>query len=247
MSCCSSNPKDLGDCPICLLPFPNITPTDEGDVIYIVYDCCSKLVCDGCVQANSRREVEASLLPSCPFCRHHPLPTTEAEGYLLKMKRAEMNDPVALHDVGVDHSKSGDIATAIKYFKKAAELGHAESHYQLSVFYIEGRGLEKDMKKFVYHLEQAAIGGHSVARHNLGAWEGRKGNDGRAVKHYTIAANLGFDVSLEALKKYYARGMVSREDFAAVIRQHQAALDATKSPQRHEAKMNRKVHGECFQ
>eukprot|EP00985_Skeletonema_marinoi_P005849 scaffold2553_cov162-Skeletonema_marinoi.AAC.3 len=34
--------------------------------------------------------------------------------------------------------------------------------------YYEGQGVEKDKKKDVYHLEQAAIGGHPNARHNLG-------------------------------------------------------------------------------
>ena len=54
----------------------------------------------------------------------------------------------------------------------------------------------------------------------------------RAVKHWIIATNLGYDASLDALKMGYKRGFVSKEDFAAALRGHQAAVDATKSPQR---------------
>jgi hypothetical protein len=54
----------------------------------------------------------------------------------------------------------------------------------------------------------------------------------RAKKHFIIAANLGFDDSVEALKHVYVVGHVSKEEFAAALRAHQAAVDATKSPQR---------------
>ena len=54
----------------------------------------------------------------------------------------------------------------------------------------------------------------------------------RAVKHWMIAAKLGHDDSLYALKEGYKKGDVSKEDFAAALRGHQAAVDATKSPQR---------------
>ena len=85
-------------------------------------------------------------------------------------------------------------------------------------------------------MEQAAIGGHVFARHNLGVVEEQNGNIERAVKHYIVAANLGFHLSMEALKKCYQEGMISKDDFASVLRAHQAALGAMKSPQRDEAK-----------
>ena len=52
------------------------------------------------------------------------------------------------------------------------------------------------------------------------------------MKHFTIAAKLGDDDSLEMVKNGYADGYVSKEDFAAALRAHQAAVDATKSPRR---------------
>ena len=56
----------------------------------------------------------------------------------------------------------------------------------------------------------------------------------RAAKHYIIAANLGHDVSLQWIKDLFVEGIVSKEDYAAALRGHQAAVDATKSAEREE-------------
>jgi len=80
------------------------------------------------------------------------------------------------------------------------------------------------LKKELYHAEQAAIGGHPVARYNLGCEEEHHGRMDRAVKHYMIAASLGDHNSLEALKESYKQGLVTKEDFAAALRAHQTAM-----------------------
>jgi hypothetical protein len=54
----------------------------------------------------------------------------------------------------------------------------------------------------------------------------------RAVKHWVIAAKLGYDKALEAIREYFSHGVASKDDYAAALRGHQAAVDATKSPQR---------------
>ena len=55
------------------------------------------------------------------------------------------------------------------------------------------------------------------------------------MKHFIIAAKLGLDDALEALKSCYREGVVSKEDFAAALRGHQAVVDAMKSLQREAA------------
>ena len=101
--------------------------------------------------------------------------------------------------------------------------------------YQKGQGVEKDLKKALYHLEEAAIGGHPYARYNLGHFEEETGGYERAVKHYIIGANLGDDDSMQQLKEVYKDELVSEEDFASVLRAHHAAVDAMKSQQRDEA------------
>jgi len=81
-------------------------------------------------------------------------------------------------------------------------------------------------------LEEAAIRGHPDARFNLGCEEEGNGNMQRAVKHFIIAANLGHDKALDAVRENFVDGFVSKEDFESALRgHHQAALDATKSEQ----------------
>jgi len=151
------------------------------------------------------------------------------------MKRVEVNDPAALRYMGIARYNEGNYKSSFAYLLKGAELGDVGAHYQISLLYRDGEGVEKDEKKELYHLEEAAIAGHLDARHNLGCYEGGRGRFERGVKHYIIAANLGLDESIEMLMKCYEIGQVSIEDFAGALSSHQAAVDATKSPQREEA------------
>ncbi|KAK1739984.1 hypothetical protein QTG54_008934 [Skeletonema marinoi] len=162
------------------------------------------------------------------------------------MKRVEANDPVAIYEMGVFRYEEGDYEGAFEYLTKGAELGDAGAHYLLSIMYDIGHGVEEDENKRVHHLEEAAIGGHPDARHNLSSFELRNGRMDRAVKHAIIAANLGHDISLGFLKSAYkvgglVGGLISKDDFAATLRAHQAAVDATKSAQREEAEAGRRV------
>eukprot|EP00984_Skeletonema_dohrnii_P034308 scaffold33524_cov99-Skeletonema_dohrnii-CCMP3373.AAC.6 len=157
------------------------------------------------------------------------------------MRRVEKNDPVAIREIGMKHGNNGDYELAFEYLTKAAELGDALAHYLLSLFYRDGQGVEKDEKKGLYYLEEAAIAGLPEARYNLAMLEGKNERYDRSAKHFIIAANLGHDDSIQALKGCYKRGgLVSKEDFAAALRAHQAAVDATKSPQRDAAEALKK-------
>ncbi len=215
----------LGDCPICCLPLA-MDPSES-----IMMPCCSKLICKGCEYANKKREKEAGLLHRCAFCRESMIFSKENALKRL-MERVKKNDPVAMTEMGKKHYNEGDYETAFEYYIKAAELGSADAHYQLSCMYHEGCGVEEDMKKAFYHFEEAAIGGHPIARHNLGVEEGNNGRFERAKKHFIIAANLGLHESLECIRELYANGHASKEDYSDALRAYQASLGATKSAQR---------------
>jgi tetratricopeptide (TPR) repeat protein len=214
-----------GDCPICCLPLPI-------NVKNVFMSCCSKLICNGCDIANQKREYEAGLENRCAFCRE-PFPKSEEEAGKKAVKRIKKhNCPAAMTEMGKRRRDEGDYKTALEYFTKAAELGDADAHYNLSCMYWQGQGVENDMKKEVYHLEEAAIGGHPHARHNLGIYEGNNGRFDRAKKHFIIAANLGCNDSLKCLRRLYADGHASKEDYADALRAYQAAEEATKSAER---------------
>ena len=218
----------LGDCPICFLPLP----LDYKKRFF--HECCGKIACAGCAVANQMRERDNKLERTCPFCRH-PIPRTPEEGKKNLMKRFGANDPIALWQMGEKHLNEGDYEGALKYGKMAAELGNADAHLMLAYLYRTGEDVEKDEKKELYHLEEAAMSGHPEARAKIGCVEMLKGNVERAVKHWILAARHGDDQSIILLKDYYKYGLVSKDDFAAALRAHQTALDATKSPQREAA------------
>ena len=217
----------LGDCPICFLPIPN----DPNGSVY--HTCCSKIVCKGCVVVNICHEMKDRLEHTCPFCRDA---IQTGEGKQKLMKRIQANDPSAMCQLGMLLFQEGQFEKTLEYNSKAAELGDAHAHYVLSEMYERGQTVGKDEKKELYHLEEAAIKGHNKARFNLGAYELRKGRIDRAVKHLVIAANLGDDNSMQRLKRFYADGDMSKEDFASALRAYQAAVNATKSPQREAVK-----------
>ena len=216
----------MGDCPICMIPLPIDAMKSN------MHSCCSKLICNGCYVANHAREMEMRLQHTCPFCRK-PMPDTDEEENKRRIKRVEMEDPVATSRNGVYHFEEGNYSEAYDYLKKAATLGNVEAHYHLSIMYYEGCGVEKDEGEFILHAEEAAIAGHPVARHNLGAHEwNTNDNIDRAVKHWIIAATQGYDVSIKQLMDFFKLGLVSKENLAATLRAHKAAVDATRNSQR---------------
>ena len=221
----------LGDCPICILPLPLDTKKS------MMQSCCTKRICIGCYCAGIKCEMGEKLGKRkriCPFCRQpEPKADVEIEGY--KTRRMEVNDPVAIREAGKRCYHQGDYESAFEYFSKAAESSDAEAHYCLSFMYRDGNGVGREVAKRLHHLEEAAIGGHPKARHNLGVYEVNRGRIERGVKHFIIAAKNGHDGSVEALRELHTIKKVGQEDFDLAFLAHQAVVDATKSPQREAA------------
>ena len=216
-----------GDCPICFVPLP----IDETKST--VSQCCSKMVCKGCVYA-SMTSGNNWMEPTCAFCRTSIMRPNEAFEED-EVKRAEANDPVALREQGTKCLHKGDYGGAFEKLTKAVELGSVEALCTLSTLYAEGNGVERDEKKARQLLEKAAIGGHPLARWTLGLLEARDGNKKNALRHWIIAANQGHVEALNYVKKGFQDGSVSKEEYASTLRGHQAAVSATESEQREEA------------
>eukprot|EP00985_Skeletonema_marinoi_P021857 scaffold13640_cov135-Skeletonema_marinoi.AAC.2 len=101
--------------------------------------------------------------------------------------------------------------------------------------YNKDDGFEREEKKQLYHMEEAAIGGHPIARYNLGCVEGNKGRNERAMKHFIIVLPISDLIVQSKAQGEYASGNISKEDFATALRAHHAAVNATTSPQREAA------------
>jgi hypothetical protein len=215
-----------GGCPICLLPHS----TDETKAILEV--CCSTVICNGCSWANLLRERVEGLESKCPFCGHPAL--NAVENYKKTCAKIKAGDPAATRIMGTYLHAKGDYSGAFKNWQKSAELGDIDAHYKLSGLYFQGQGVEKNMKKYVHHLEEAAIGGHAIARHSLGRYEFEHDSFERAAKHWVIAAELGYTDSMNKLQEMFEAGLglIDEADFETCLRAFQDAVDASKSPQR---------------
>jgi len=223
--------RHAGDCPICLLPLS----TDVMKSTIMV--CCSTVICDGCSWANNVREKEEGLESKCPFCRE-PTPDDHEENYKNNLKRVKANDPAAMRQMGTFLHARGDYGGAFKHWQKSAQLGDVDAHYKLSCSHLQGLGVEKNMKKYLHHLEEAAIGGHAIARHNLGWYELEHGSLERAAKHWIIAAKLGYSDTMDRVQEMFKKaglGLVDKADYETSLCAFQDAVDATKSPQREAA------------
>jgi TPR repeat protein len=212
----------LGECPICFLPLS----FEEGK--NSLFSCCMELVCNGC---NYAHDVQHGI-DACPFCREPSVDSNE-ENEKRAMDRVKANDPAALCQMGTRIYHDGDVDKAIEYWTKSAELGEAQAHYDLGlIVYRKGGGVREDERKAIYHYENTAIAGHPEARTNLGVYEWENGRVERAVKHFIIAANLGEENSMKNVLNLFKAGHITKDDFDATIRTHQAAINATKSAER---------------
>ena len=70
----------------------------------------------------------------------------------------------------------------------------------------------------------------------LGFHERRSENHELAIEHWMIAAKMGHEKSLNAIKDTFMEGHATKEQYAEALRGHQTALEETKSLQREEAK-----------
>eukprot|EP00985_Skeletonema_marinoi_P006884 scaffold3011_cov130-Skeletonema_marinoi.AAC.9 len=188
----------------------------------------------------------------CPICMSrkaqmsilsHFLPSGDEQIAKQRLKRIELNDPVAITSEGLGLDKNGDYVKAFECYTKAAALGDIEAHHRLAMLYHWGQGVEKDKRKEMYHFKEAAVGGHPTARHNLGCDELNNGNPEKAAKHWIIAATHGNDDSIKGLMMVFKGGAISKEVLAAALRANQAAVDAAKSPQRDAAEEHRRSKG----
>ena len=218
----------LGDCPICCLPLHH-----ELGSKTIMTVCCSTMVCKGCHDMHYTRQVKGKLEKTCIFCRAVG-EDTHADMFRSLIKRVEANDANAVRDYGYVCMKRGDHKSAVEHYLRAIKLGDIEAHSSMAAMYQNGHGVEKDEKKMVRHLEEAAIGGHINARRALGRLDWDSGRFQRGIKHWTIASTLGCDLSIVRLKDAYNmnRGFLEKEDLAAALRAYQAAVDARTSKER---------------
>mmetsp|Transcript_8356 Transcript_8356/g.13528 ORF Transcript_8356/g.13528 Transcript_8356/m.13528 type:complete len:336 (-) Transcript_8356:80-1087(-) len=230
-------PKD--DCPICFLPLPGASK--------ITYQfCCGKVICDGCiyvVEGNVEKENEIRtlsrkpLLPQrCPLCRE-PSDTSDKETAKRCEKRMKANDADAFYTLGCEYQDgtmgmSQDSNKAFELWLRAGELGSNNAHGALATAYYQGKCVGRNLERANHYFELAAMGGNEIARHNLGLFEQRAGNMNRAIKHWVIAAEAGYEPSLKRTQEGFSTGHATRDEYEKALRAYKGTRDDMESLQR---------------
>ena len=175
----------------------------------------------------------------CPFCR---TPTPRSDDDIVKWlhKRMEVDDEKAVTLIGNHyshgmHGLSRDYAKALELWHQAAELGSAEAYFSIGNAYYNGRGVEMDKKKAFHYWVIAAMKGCSYARCRLGIFDDNVGNMERAIKHYMIALECGYNDSLKQIQRLYSNGRVTKDVYTKALRSYQKYLVEIRSAQRDEA------------
>ena len=179
-------------------------------------------------------------MSDCAFCRTC-FPDNDADALAMVQSRVAKKDPAATLHLGQTYYHGGlglqkDMRKAIKLKEEAAELGSVDALFSLAIAYRLGNGVEADRAKADQFYKKAAMQGHVQSRHNLGCYEGEKGNHYRASRHFLISAKMGHGGSLELVKKLFMGGLVTKEQYADALKGYQDAAEELKSHDRDEAK-----------
>ena len=217
-------------CPICTLPIHQ--PLGDHSIFVV---CCMKRICDGCNIAAKKRGME-----DCPFCRT-PYPKDDADALAMIQARVSKKDPDAIDFLAQQYCNGNiglqkDMLKAIELWTEAAELGSIRAIFYLGRSHETGKGVRQDMAKAVEFYAKAAMQGCVEARHNLGCYELRKGNNDRAMRHWLISAKMGLQDSVEMIKQFFTEGIATKEQYAEALKGYQEAVEETKSHDRDEAK-----------
>ncbi len=115
-------------------------------------------------------------------------------------------------DIKINHSKAlEDYAEAMKWFKKAAEQGNAQSQHNIGTFYSQGFGVQQNYAEALKWYFLAAQQGVVEAQFNLGVLysaglEDVTVNYAEAIKWFTTAAEQGYAAAQYKLGVMYLRG-----------------------------------------
>jgi len=99
-----------------------------------------------------------------------------------------------MYDLGL--GRPNDVATAAKWYRKAAEAGNPLGENNLADLYLRGEGLKQDDSAAFFWFQQAALQGHTGARIKLGYMyaEGRgTAKDPTAAYAWIKAAQIAGD------------------------------------------------------
>ena len=208
------------DCAICFVPLSRMC----SDTFYNA--CCGNFICVACskennASVNKRNEGKNSskkVAFTCPYCREAS-PTCLFEEHAQYEARCLQNDPYAFTMMGElyrdgDHQVAKDDLKALDCWIRAVELNGADACICIGDVYDKGNGVAVDKERAALFWRVGALRGDVYARNNIGYAEYDLGNHEIAIRHWKIAAEAGYQISLNTLRNIYnANGKQPGKDF----------------------------------
>ncbi len=173
-----------------------------------------------------RREVEEA--------EHRRKAAEEAERKRKAAEEAERKRKAELEEQREEWYEAGNryygnenYAEAVKWYRKAAEQGHAEAQYWLGVCYRWGWGIDEDKVEAVKWDRKAAEQGYDKAQYTLGdcyynGW-GVYENKAEAAKWYHKAAEQGYMDAQTQLGHCYYYGIGVNKDYGETVKWYRRA------------------------
>lgn len=128
-------------------------------------------------------------------------------------KATSLNSPVAYHNLGVLCYQDSDLhSTALNYFATAASLEYADSAYMLGIMYLQGQGIEKDVRIALHYLMLSVeYGKHYACRpigdlYFQGAFDNGRQNYDKAIEWYLRGMEYDVLSCTEVLGDCYYHG-----------------------------------------
>jgi len=215
------------ECLLCMQP----TPVETKYVSF--HSCCGKLICNGCMYSMMMSEGQ----DICAFCRTPPAASDEEIVKRVK-KLMDNGNANAFNMFGYAYAHGRynmqrNWSKANESWLKAGELGCMDGYFNFAVHLGKGRGgIEVDEEKSKHYYELAAMGGHAMARYNLGCLEWKAGNYDRAYKHLILAARAGHKKSLDFIKEGFMDEEVSKDEYETTLRAYHERQKEMKSDMR---------------
>ncbi len=150
------------------------------------------------------------------------------------METMETDGAVRQYNMGVVSMEREEYENAVRYFRKAAEQGHAQAQNNLGVCYANGKGVEKDVYEAVKWYRKAAEQRYVLAQYNLGVcYENGKGVEKdvyEAVKWYRKAAEQKYASAQFNLGGCYANGAGVEKDMDKAVKWYRKAAEQKCAP-----------------
>jgi TPR repeat protein len=135
-------------------------------------------------------------------------------------QKAQKGDVEAQLELAREYGKKQDFSSAIIWYQKAAQQGHADALFLLGVSQIKGQGTQVNQSAGLKNIRKAANKGQRVAQFTLGYLYKKgviKSKSGKASlksanQWFKLSADQALPVAQVALGTHYAKGMGVEKD-----------------------------------